>query len=551
MASRVTILAAVSFAVIAVGLTGGPCGCPCGCRRNVSDVTIASENGGADDSDPGDAGDLWECAAEQDFDPSSCPAEAVEPCVIYVDLSALEDGAGTTWDLAFRSVQQGIDRAYCAVLGGVRTCQVWVRKGVYPVNRGCRSDTFRLRPGVELYGGFRGGEQALAERDWIVNQTILKGDGPASEKANTVVTGADESVLDGIVVEGGSFRRPVSAGGSCGAGLFVDGAKMVVRHAVFRDNHSQSHGGGVCILGSTVIIEDSVFAENTAVSGGALYAEGSKLKITGSTFESNVATGSGAVISSLLAQENLEISRCSFLHNDAHENAGAVRNERGGLIVEKSFFSWNRATRSGGGLWHSVGDLVIRDSFFGENTCASGEGGGVFSHLADSFSSINTVYWRNSAGGRGGALMHREGQPIGIVNSTFVGNRSLASGGAVSLDFLSGLSEIVNSILWDNTTPSITENGGTLYKAGHNYIDDGPDAGPDGGGEPPGFRDPDAGDLQLLSRSPCIDRASGQRAPATDFLGHPRVDDPQTPNRGTGPVPYVDIGAFEYQLETH
>jgi hypothetical protein len=47
--------------------------------------------------------------------------------------------------------------------------------------------------------------------------------------------------------------------------------------------------------------------------------------------------------------------------------------------------------------------------------------------------------------------------------------------------------------------------------------------------------------------SPCIDAADGNEAPGVDALGRPRVDDPATPNTGTGNPGYADMGAFEYQ----
>lgn len=49
------------------------------------------------------------------------------------------------------------------------------------------------------------------------------------------------------------------------------------------------------------------------------------------------------------------------------------------------------------------------------------------------------------------------------------------------------------------------------------------------------------------TRNPCIDAGNGDIAPATDFDGNPRVDDPQTPNNASGTPGYVDMGTFEYQ----
>ncbi|HEY2314419.1 MAG TPA: right-handed parallel beta-helix repeat-containing protein [Streptosporangiaceae bacterium] len=56
-------------------------------------------------------------------------------------------------------------------------------------------------------------------------------------------------------------------------------------------------------------------------------------------------------------------------------------------------------------------------------------------------------------------------------------------------------------------------------------------------------------DLQLTAGSPAIDSAnsgaSGEQA--TDLLGNPRVDVPAMPNTGSGPQPYGDRGAYEFQ----
>jgi parallel beta-helix repeat protein len=65
----------------------------------------------------------------------------------------------------------------------------------------------------------------------------------------------------------------------------------------------------------------------------------------------------------------------------------------------------------------------------------------------------------------------------------------------------------------------------------------------------PKWKDPEAGNFHLTSRSPAIDSAdslvSGQ--PSTDLRRKRRVDDPLTPNTGAGPRPYDDRGAYEFQ----
>jgi parallel beta-helix repeat protein len=65
----------------------------------------------------------------------------------------------------------------------------------------------------------------------------------------------------------------------------------------------------------------------------------------------------------------------------------------------------------------------------------------------------------------------------------------------------------------------------------------------------PKFADTASWNLRLTAGSPAIDSAnsgaSGEQA--TDVLGNARTDDPATLNTGSGPRPYDDRGAYEYQ----
>jgi hypothetical protein len=65
----------------------------------------------------------------------------------------------------------------------------------------------------------------------------------------------------------------------------------------------------------------------------------------------------------------------------------------------------------------------------------------------------------------------------------------------------------------------------------------------------PLFVDPDHGDYRLRAHSPGIDAATSEGAPELDASGRPRSDDPDVPNRGHGPMPFYDVGAYERRAE--
>ena len=93
--------------------------------------------------------------------------------VVYVDGNR-DSGSqdGKSWDTAFRSVQDGIDAA--AAGGGG---EVWVAAATYtPTNGSDRTLSIRLKPGVELYGGFVGNEAKRTERDLPESLFRIAGD---------------------------------------------------------------------------------------------------------------------------------------------------------------------------------------------------------------------------------------------------------------------------------------------------------------------------------------------------------------------------------------
>jgi hypothetical protein len=59
------------------------------------------------------------------------------------------------------------------------------------------------------------------------------------------------------------------------------------------------------------------------------------------------------------------------------------------------------------------------------------------------------------------------------------------------------------------------------------------------------FVNPDKTDYRLRPGSPGVDAADAAAAPSLDKVGKARRDNPKTPNKGTGKINYVDMGAYE------
>jgi hypothetical protein len=89
--------------------------------------------------------------------------------------------------------------------------QIWVKAGTYTPGS-ARTDTFQLKSGVEVYGGFGGNELLLLQRSPSTHVTILSGEiGNVGVADNVyhVVTGATGAYLDGVTISGGNANGDI------------------------------------------------------------------------------------------------------------------------------------------------------------------------------------------------------------------------------------------------------------------------------------------------------------------------------------------------------
>ena len=100
---------------------------------------------------------------------------------IYVDANATGTNNGTSWTNAFTELH-----AATALAG--YGAQIWIADGTYyPTSSTNRNISFQINNGVEIYGGFAGGETSISQRDWVANPTILSGDiGTSGTNTDTV-----------------------------------------------------------------------------------------------------------------------------------------------------------------------------------------------------------------------------------------------------------------------------------------------------------------------------------------------------------------------------
>lgn len=233
---------------------------------------------------------------------------------IYVDQN-MNDGF---WQGALPGIQEALATA-------VSGDEIWVAQGIYTPGLN-RDDSFVLKEGVKLFGGFYGGESSIQDRDIHANPTILSGDigivDNISDNCYHIISYSgvltSQTQLDGFIIEKGNADD-----GNGGGGLLLDGgAEPLIKNCHFRANQS-SDGGGAVSIRNGVVFEYCLFEANIASTGGAVFSQEDRTQIGDASFD-----------------------HCTFVSNIAVEGSALNFEKRETANIDSSVF-WNNTDGSG------------------------------------------------------------------------------------------------------------------------------------------------------------------------------------------------------------
>jgi len=235
------------------------------------------------------------------------------------------------------------------------------------------------------------------------------------------------------------------------------------------DNGVVGRGGAIYNdLGTIRIIDHSLFRFNQAGEttvtgdnlGGAIYSKNGAITVYSSTFDLNLAAGSGgAIYTERTASDegggSVLMQDVSFYNNYAHVDGGAIAliNEFNGAIIVTSRFTENQAVGSGGAIYSEASDLIADHDALAYNSSAYGAaiytkrlGEGSLSNLSSDTSSFSN----NTASEIGGAIFS-ENSDVTLKNGSFIANTAKScgafrNGSSPSLDIYAGDLETVTRV---------------------------------------------------------------------------------------------------------
>ena len=288
---------------------------------------------------------------------------------------------------------------------------------------------------------------------------------------------------------GATYTEGKSSAGSNGGAAYISGASATITNNRFKNNTAGKLAGALFIKSNNTIIKNNEFRQNTAKrNGGAIYLEGQNSKLKNNRFTSNHAGKLGGAIRFDGSSNTTELTDNAFKSNDA-QSGGAIYAEGTKITLSKNTFDNNKATngsggtldiyyttatvsdntitnsnakRSGGAIYIESENLKLTNNNI-SNCIAEEVGGAAYIKGTSALDILENKFANNTAGKVAGAIFIKSNNAT-IKNNEFMKNTASASGGAIRIE--GDFHIISNNTFTENK--GIDTLGGAICSLGHN-----------------------------------------------------------------------------------
>ena len=386
--------------------------------------------------------------------------------IIYVNQNGF-DGSGTSWETAYKYLDEALLCAHNYIEQGIweNGGEIWVAAGLYNpayVENELFTETYQMFDGVDLYGGFKGNENSIEQRD---------SSDPASETTlrsfyvdvDYVITGADNVTIDGFTIQGG-----YKGGVHCGH----NGASFTISNCIIEGSNEYAYAAGIYCRGSSPLIQDCKIQFNL----NGIYAE---------SFDSTPPIPASPVIQDCEIQWNEQSGIYSYESSPVIKGSKIRYNEDHGVYCYKT-----------------VTPEIINNWICDNGT--DGSGYGIYLHRCSDVTTIrnNTIAYNDDYGIR---LYLGSAQPV-ISNCIIVSNGSNPEYNLYGATF--------------DVSYSCIEDGESDYSVSNNNSTYDPQS------DDPLFENASSGDYHLMSSSPYVRNTGNNTGIPSDEIdvdGEPRI----------------------------
>lgn len=395
-----------------------------------------------------------------------------------------DDHDGLTWETAYASPQKAIN----ALNDGTgQRGEVWVAAGTYAPSAHITEDTnspvaFLMHSGINVFGGFRGTETSIDERDGYYDDSDDTQPNRDSQytwkfrdKYRTIFQGESYTLSDWNstkgewIINSGSYHvvwfAPIAANGVGTAdnkvamfdketvldGVTIEGGKLTVESGSVSEGYLPNDGAGV-LMGENAILRDCVVRYCSAAGrGAAVYNGGGRVEKC--LIYNNVNTtgdGGGVYIDGFGI-----VSRCIITNNKAR-NGGGVYMKKGKVadhaILALSVVANNENTANGAVYADQSGNLIHNTIVNNYTSTSTDESDDNASHTGGVYVNgycyaVNNIIWNNGIKRPEGSLASSATQQAQIYASNAT---------AANVRFYNNALSSPNSAVWNNVYQSGT-----------------------------------------------------------------------------------------------